>query len=92
MKKILIIALLALLGCAGNKPVPNQTNSADDDPRCVKLMKLPKITIESLTMPVLDMGVVETCEQCPCHETIVCNGIEYCSAFKCSYGIEEPVR
>jgi hypothetical protein len=36
MKKILAIALLALLSCAG-KPAVNKTANAGDDPRCEKL-------------------------------------------------------
>jgi len=34
MKFLSIITLLALLGCAGKKPVPDQTANANDDPRC----------------------------------------------------------
>jgi len=34
IKFLSIIALLALLGCAGKKPVPDQTANTNDDPRC----------------------------------------------------------
>ena len=55
--------------------------------KCVSLINLPEITRETLTMPVQDLGNADTGEQCPCYETITCNNIEYCSAFKCSDGI-----
>jgi len=34
IKFLSIIALLALLGCAGNKPMPEQKANKSDDPRC----------------------------------------------------------
>jgi len=34
IKFLSIIALLTLLGCAGKKPVPDQTANVNDDPRC----------------------------------------------------------
>jgi len=83
MKILFTIALLALIGCAGNKPMAVE-KQVD---KCVSLINLPEITRETLTMPVQDLGNADTGEQCPCYETITCNNIEYCSAFKCSDGI-----
>jgi len=39
IKFLSMIVLLALLGCAGNKPVPEQKSNAVDDPRCEKYYK-----------------------------------------------------
>jgi len=36
MKRILVIALLVLMGCVSNKPIPSQTSNIDDDSRCEK--------------------------------------------------------
>jgi len=40
MKKILAMALLALIGCASNKAVVNPVAKTEDDPRCEKFYEL----------------------------------------------------
>jgi hypothetical protein len=80
MKKILVIALLALMGCALNKPVAIHADRCETIASSEEWFKeLMKTAAEDLS-PATDDGT------CPCHETITCKGEVYCSAHKCFDG------
>jgi len=76
---------LALLSCAGNKPVAN----ADDDPRCNDFYKVIEIdakkyevsfskNLKSHKMPI-PQGYDKDNPERVCIETILCNKTEYCA-------------
>jgi hypothetical protein len=83
MKMIWIVGLLALVGCAGNKPMVVQTEVTKSD-KCKKIENYDAEVLNALKMP----GSVswDGKMSCPCHETIACNEIEYCISFECSDG------
>jgi hypothetical protein len=81
MKLLLAIALLALMGCASNKPVAEKPVD-----KCEILRN--NFGIEGMEegakMPTFLIDA--SGQYCPCHETITCNGNEYCYAVKCPDG------
>jgi hypothetical protein len=94
MKLILIVGLLALAGCAGGKHAVGQANDcamiSDNEVRkCKELFgKVAPFMLETvkeaIKMPV--NGVThdfdnDTYYDSVCHETIVCDNVEYCISF-----------
>ncbi len=74
MRKIFVFAIIALLGCASNKP-PKPILAVDS--RCSTLFIKPANFDETNYTEVPDDV------ECTCLEAITCNGKEYCELIDC---------
>jgi len=81
MKFLFTIALLALIGCAGNK------SATSENPKCKELMTAIPEALEANKMPT-NIWVKE--EKCEPIETIICNNIEYGIIYKCQ-SMDKPI-
>jgi len=89
MKKnlIMVIALLALLGCASNKG----TAEKPLDGRC-GIISVSEEWFKDLMKTAAKEGMASVdSTACPCYETITCEGETYCYAHKCPDGSIEKV-
>jgi hypothetical protein len=75
MKMILIATLLALAGCAGSKPAVGQANNTDNK-QCKAIENILERDRKLIAMPA-------SISDCECHETTICEGIEYCISAMC---------
>jgi hypothetical protein len=87
MKMILIVGLLALVGCVGNKPVVEEMNT--NNLLCEKIMKLPIHLIEYAEAMASDDVQEFTRDgeyvgKVFCQEKAVCNNVNYCVSIKSS--------
>jgi hypothetical protein len=79
--KLLAIALLALLGCAANKPVVSQADNTGDDPRCEQMREIQEwVKSQGLENA---KTLSENDESCFCTETIICDNKSTCYSIDC---------
>jgi len=86
IKFLFTITLLALIGCAGNKPVAVE-KQVD---KCEKIANSYESTKETLLMPT-SLYNIDTNSECFCYEIITCNNTEYCYSFLCPNGKIEKI-
>jgi hypothetical protein len=84
MKLILIVGLLALAGCVGNKTTIGQANNTDNK-QCDAVRSLPEHAQIALKLP--HYAYMKDGVECECSEIINCGNAEhYCIAFACTDG------
>jgi hypothetical protein len=93
MKLILIVGLLALAGCAGNKPAVEQakitTTLSEDEAWCERLYKTDAGFQDMLAGSVntwwemVDVNTHEPIGRCDCISITKCGDIDYCRVSKC---------
>jgi len=81
MKEIFVLVMLALLGCASNKPAAKL--KALKAKQCEKILNAPDFIREDLKdltpqrVEFVENDDVSTIQTCKTFETIICDGVEY---------------
>jgi enamine deaminase RidA (YjgF/YER057c/UK114 family) len=80
MKLIWIVGLLALAGCAGNKPAVGQVNVANGDEEKCRIMREIQEQAKADGLENEKTLCEEMGDKCICVETIICDGKSTCYA------------